>query len=82
MSNGEIVVSEQPEQRESFPAIIDTNIIAIAEQSEKRLEALHKIKRVALKLTNPHDWVDESGRPYLQASGVSPGGSRNPSKRS
>ncbi|MCJ7669555.1 MAG: hypothetical protein MUO61_03440 [Dehalococcoidia bacterium] len=70
MDNKEIVVNE-PEQSESyFPAIIDTNIIAIAEQSEKRLEALNKIKKVALKLTNPHDWVDESGRPYLQASGA------------
>ena len=53
----------------ALPAIADTNLIAIAEESEKRLEALSKIKRVALKLTNPHDWVDESGRPYLQASG-------------
>lgn len=65
----EVMVSDQ-EQGESFPAIIDTNIIAIAEQSEARLGALNKIKRVALKLTNPHDWVDESGRPYLQASGA------------
>lgn len=71
MSDGEIVTTEQPEQNETyFPAIIDTNIIAIAEQSEKRLEALNKIKKVALKLTNAHDWVDESGRPYLQASGA------------
>lgn len=70
MSDKEIMVSEQPEQRESFPAIIDTNIIAIADEAEKRLEALNKIKRVALKLTNRNDWVDESGRPYLQASGA------------
>lgn len=53
-----------------IPAIADTNIVAIAEESEKRLEALNKIKRVALRLTNPHDWVDENGRPYLQASGA------------
>ena len=42
MSNGEIVVSEQLEQSEStFPAIVDTNIIAIADEAEKRLEALN-----------------------------------------
>lgn len=53
----------------ALPAIADTNLIAIAEESEKRLEALNKIKKVALKLTNPNDWVDENGKPYLQASG-------------
>ena len=56
-------VTEQP------PAIADNTLVAIAEQAEKRVEAMNKIKRMALKLTNPHDWVDESGRPYLQASG-------------
>jgi hypothetical protein len=68
MSDKEIVVNEQ-EQSEIFPAIVDTNIIAIADEAEKRLEALNKIKKVALKLTNRHDWVDQNGKPYLQASG-------------
>lgn len=53
----------------SLPAIADTNIIALAEEAEKRLEALTKIKKVALKMTNAHDWVNENGKPYLQASG-------------
>lgn len=61
-----IIETESPE---SLPAIADNTLVAIAEQAEKRVEAMNKIKRMALKLTNPHDWVDENGRPYLQASG-------------
>jgi len=55
---------------ETLPAIADTSLTALADQAEKRIEAMNKIKRIALKLTNPHDWVDENGRPYLQASGA------------
>jgi len=57
------------EESEVLPAIADNTLVAVAEQAEKRVEAMHKIKRMALKLTNPHDWVDENGKPYLQASG-------------
>lgn len=64
-----ITTEEQSPFDMAFPAIADTNLIAIAEEAEKRLEALNKIKKVALKLTNSHDWVDEGGKPYLQASG-------------
>jgi len=57
------------EEEDVLPAIADNTLIAVAEQAEKRVDAMHKIKRMALKLTNPHDWVDEQGKPYLQASG-------------
>lgn len=57
------------EGEDVLPAIADNTLIAVAEQAEKRVDAMHKIKRMALKLTNPHDWVDENGKPYLQASG-------------
>jgi len=53
-----------------LPAIVDGTIIAIADQAEKRVEAMGRIKRMALRLTNRHDWVDENGKPYLQASGA------------
>jgi len=53
-----------------IPAIADKTLIELAGEAEQRLDALNKIKRVALKLTNRHDWVDEAGRPYLQASGA------------
>lgn len=54
----------------ALPAIVDENIVDIAAHAEERLAALDKIKMVALKLTNPHDWVDEGGKPYLQGSGA------------
>ena len=44
------------------------------EQLEKianaRVEFYRKIALLSLKLTSVHDWVDESGKPYLQASGA------------
>ena len=54
----------------ALPAIVDENIVDIAEQAEKRLDALQKIKEIALKVTNYGDWVNEGGKPYLQGSGA------------
>ena len=50
--------------------ISDSTLIQLAEQAEKRIDAMTKIKRVALKLTNARDWIDQQGKPYLQASGA------------
>lgn len=37
----------------------------------ERMEALvRKIKTLAIKQTNSHDWVDMQGKPYLQSSGA------------
>ena len=55
--------------RIDVPAIADDRLIEMAEQAEKRVNAIKKIKQVALKVTNVNDWVDQSDRPYLQASG-------------
>lgn len=52
------------------PAIADDTLLAIAEQAEKRADAMNKIKKVALKMTNKHDWTDQGGKPYLQVSGA------------
>jgi len=52
-----------------LPAIADNTIIAVAENAEKRIEAVKKIKSLALKVTNGLDWVDMGGKPYLQSSG-------------
>ena len=67
MEKTEVIRTEQ--EQDTLPAIMDTALVALAEQAEKRVEAMNKIKRMALKLTNRHDWVDENGKPYLQASG-------------
>lgn len=50
-------------------ALMGDSIIQVAEQAEKRIEAVNKIKMLALKVTNHQDWVDMGGKPYLQGSG-------------
>ncbi len=50
--------------------ITDDGLVALAEQAEKRIDAVNKIKRLALRVTNAHDWVDQANRPYLQVSGA------------
>jgi len=52
------------------PAIADNTLIQLAEQAEKRIDAMMKIKRMALKMTNRHDWTDQGGKPYMQVSGA------------
>jgi hypothetical protein len=75
-------MNEQPDQRaaelddtehqqhEMVPVGLSSDtIIAIADQAERRIEAVKKIKTLALRVTNHQDWVDMGGKPYLQASG-------------
>jgi hypothetical protein len=63
-------MSDEKENIGDLPAIADNTLIQLAEQAEKRIDAMHKIKRVALKLTNRHDWTDQNGKPYMQVSGA------------
>ena len=60
---------ETTDKNEIMPAISDDNIIAVAAKAEERINAINKIKRISLRVTNHHDWVDQNSRPYLQASG-------------
>lgn len=46
------------------------DIVQIAAQAEARVNAVIKIKRAALMVTNGADWVDQNGKPYLMASGA------------
>lgn len=48
----------------------DDNLVAIAEAAERRVEAINRIKKAALAVTNGQDWTDQSGKPYLQVSGA------------
>ncbi len=57
------------EEREQLPAIQDDFLIQVADQAERRVDAVMKIKRVSLKVTNARDWTDQNGNPYLQVSG-------------
>lgn len=65
MANGELTNVDA-----QVPVILDETLVGIAEQAEKRLDAINKIKRVALKVTNPYDWTNQQDRPYLQVSGA------------
>lgn len=58
------------ETSEIIAPIDDDKLIAIAEQAEKRIEAMKKVKSVVMRLTNYRDWVDQSGKPYLWTSGA------------
>jgi len=62
---------EHKEMREIIPieAIGDDFLIQVAEQAERRIDAVIKIKKTALKVTNARDWTDQQGNPYLQVSG-------------
>lgn len=52
-----------------LPAISSDALISMAEQATKRIEAVKAIKQTSMKVTNENDWVDQNGKPYLQASG-------------
>lgn len=62
--NDEIAIRDN-----DVPAIADDYLIQVADQAERRIDAVIKIKRVALKVTNARDWTDQNGNPYLQVSG-------------
>jgi len=48
----------------------DDLLVAAARMAEERIDAVIKIKQMALKVTNPSDWTDQNGNPYLQVSGA------------
>ena len=67
--NEDVAVYEAQAETGMTP-ITDETLIGLAEQAERRIDAMTKIKKVSLKLTNRHDWTDQGGKPYLQVSGA------------
>lgn len=51
------------------PALAGDQLLAVAEAAEKRIDAVQRIKGLALRVTNHQDWTDQGGKPYLQVSG-------------
>lgn len=43
---------------------------ALVERLDKAIDAYKKIVGISIKLTNPWDWSDIGGKPYLQCSGA------------
>jgi len=61
---------EEKNNIESLPVGIGAdNLIQMAEFAEKRVDAINRIKRAALRVTNARDWTDQNGNPYMQVSG-------------
>lgn len=56
-------------EENNVPAIADDSLLRVAEMAERRIDAVIKIKQMALKVTNASDWTDQGGKPYLQVSG-------------
>ena len=51
-------------ENEMVPMLSSDQLVSIAEQAEKRIEAIKKIKLIALRVTNPNDWIDQNGRRF------------------
>jgi hypothetical protein len=60
---------QQYKETSDIAPIADDMLLYVAQQAEKRVEAVKKIKQIALSVTNPTDWTDQQGKPYLAASG-------------
>jgi len=52
-------------------AVVSYDVLLDAvKEAEARIEAVNRIKKAALKVTNQQDWIDQNGKPYLQSSGA------------
>lgn len=60
---------ENGKEIEVISPLESDKLVELAANAEKRIEAVKKIKTMALRLTNAHDWTDQGGKPYLQVSG-------------
>jgi len=58
------VVGDMMSNEFSVDALLD-----MAEKAPKIAAAMRKIQLASIAATNPQDWVDQSGKPYLQSSG-------------
>lgn len=65
----EIMKNGQEHEIEVVSPLESDKLVEMAERAEKRIQAVMKIKTMALRLTNAHDWTDQGGKPYLQVSG-------------
>jgi hypothetical protein len=72
MDNGVIDITSKEKKGGlmELPMNGDFNAQKAIEQANKRVDFFKQIKTVSLKMTNDIDWVNESGKPYLQASGA------------
>lgn len=70
MATDEKALTIREPGRDALSILSDDPLIQLAAMAERRVEAIKTIRMTALKATSPGDWVDEGGKPYLQASGA------------
>lgn len=70
MSNQELVEINTNELDTEISMLSNDNLLAMAEQAERRIDAINRIMSASLKITNEKDWILIAGTPYLQESGA------------
>ena len=68
MGSNEIMKVEQGQDTDIIGSEKDIDFIVA--QAEKQIETLKKVLGIAIKRTSALDWIDQSGKPYLTASGA------------
>lgn len=64
----EVMVSAQPTN--SLMDLENSNLMAMAEIADKRVQAMKKIMTASISITTEYDWTIIGGKPYLQESGA------------
>ena len=70
MNNNELIEVNTNELDTEISMLSNDNLLAMAEQAERRIEAINRIMSASLKITNEKDWILIAGTPYLQESGA------------
>lgn len=70
MNNENQVVMSIPSTEEREVIAMDKDLALVLAEAEKKVDILKKVLGVAIKRTNPKDWVDQNGHPYLVAAGA------------
>lgn len=68
--NNQLVEVNTSELDTEISMLSNDNLLQMAEQAERRIEAINRIMSASLKVTNTNDWVLIGGVPYLQESGA------------
>lgn len=70
MSNQDLIEVNTNELDTEISMLSNDNLLAMAEQAERRIQAINRIMSASLKITNEKDWILIAGTPYLQESGA------------
>lgn len=70
MGNQELIDVNTSELDTEISMLSNDNLLAMAEQAERRIDAINRIMSASLKITNEKDWILIAGTPYLQESGA------------